>query len=173
VDEFPQLTSLSDAPFVFLSNGSTFQLDNTIPVWCEAGLTVRKVRGRKMRLLNSLYDEFAAAFQFPLYFGENFMALDDFMTDLDWMDISKGLVLVITEPEQMLAKENPVEDLPALIELLVRAKEYWNISVNYGKGLQQPAAPTPFSVVLGETSDPDAVRLLWEVHGAGTGNILL
>ena len=34
-------------------------------------LAVRVVRGHKMRRLPDLYDEFAAALQFPNYFGEN------------------------------------------------------------------------------------------------------
>jgi RNAse (barnase) inhibitor barstar len=125
-----------------------------------------------MRSLNSLYDEFAAAFQFPLYFGENSNALEDLLTELTWMDISKGLVIVITEPEQLLANENAAEEVPELIELLVRAKEYWNSSADIGEGWQRPAAPTPFSIVLGQTRDPEAVRSMWELHGAMTGTVI-
>ena len=51
--------------------------------WAEAGLTVRVVRGRKMRNLPGLFDEFSAALQFPLYFGENEDAFDECIADLE------------------------------------------------------------------------------------------
>lgn len=44
--------------------------------WRDSGLVVRTVRGRKMRSRQGLFDEFAAALQFPLYFGENADAFD-------------------------------------------------------------------------------------------------
>ena len=40
-------------------------------------LAIRVVRGNKMRRLDDLYNEFAAAFQFPDYFGENWAAFDE------------------------------------------------------------------------------------------------
>ena len=43
----------------------------TIYGWRDARLVVRIVRGRKMRNTPGLDDEFAAALQFPSYFGEN------------------------------------------------------------------------------------------------------
>ena len=53
---------------------------------------VRWVRGHKMRRLADLYDEFAAALQFPDYFGENWDALEECLTDLDWISAA-GYVL--------------------------------------------------------------------------------
>jgi hypothetical protein len=53
--------------------------------WIESGLTVRIVRGRKMRGYQGLFDEFSAALQFPWYFGENGNAFDECLADLSWL----------------------------------------------------------------------------------------
>lgn len=50
--------------------------------WVESGLAARVVRGRKARTLGGLFDEFAAALQFPLYFGENKDAFNECISDL-------------------------------------------------------------------------------------------
>jgi hypothetical protein len=43
----------------------------------DAGLTVRMTRGRKMRTVDGLFDEMAAALQFPCYFGANWDAFSE------------------------------------------------------------------------------------------------
>ena len=48
-------------------------------------LTVRTVRGRKIRTVGRLFDEMAAALQFPYYFGENWPAFDECLADIDWL----------------------------------------------------------------------------------------
>src|SRR5947209_1850287 len=45
----------------------------------------RVIRGRKARTKSALFDEFAAALQFPYYFGENWDAFDECLTDLSWL----------------------------------------------------------------------------------------
>ncbi|CAM3036178.1 barstar family protein [Prescottella defluvii] len=42
-----------------------------------AGRPVRHVRGRRMATVRALFDEFAAALQFPYYFGRNKDAFDE------------------------------------------------------------------------------------------------
>lgn len=53
--------------------------------WRDDGLTVLTVRGRKMRTLETLYDEMAAALQFPQYFGENWPAFNECLSEMDWL----------------------------------------------------------------------------------------
>jgi hypothetical protein len=59
--------------------------------WREARLVVRTVRGRKMRRLPELNDEFAAAIQFPWYFGANWAAFDECVKDLAWLPAEAGV----------------------------------------------------------------------------------
>ncbi|QIS02446.1 hypothetical protein F5X71_09020 [Nocardia brasiliensis] len=52
----------------------------------DEGYRVVHVRGQRMRTTTELFAEFAAAFQFPWYFGQNWAAFDECMTDLDdWL----------------------------------------------------------------------------------------
>ncbi|MGY2061105.1 barstar family protein [Nocardia gipuzkoensis] len=70
------------------------------------GYVVRELRGAKMRTLAGLYDEFAAAFQFPYYFGENKDAFDECLRDLDdFVGRGDGYVIVVRDGEQLLADE--------------------------------------------------------------------
>src|SRR4051812_44457733 len=73
--------------------------------WLEAGLTVRALRGEKMRSTASLMDEFAAALQFPHYFGANWAALGECLADMDWLLPPAGIVPLFRNAEQVLVDE--------------------------------------------------------------------
>src|SRR5438552_17320122 len=51
----------------------------------EKHAACRVLRGHKCRTSDQLFDEFGAALQFPEYFGENWDALNDCLTDLAWL----------------------------------------------------------------------------------------
>jgi RNAse (barnase) inhibitor barstar len=61
----------------------------------------------------------AAALGFPDWFGENWDALEDCLTDLSWRE-AQGHVLVF-EGFQFL----PEDDLGVLIDVLISAAEFW------------------------------------------------
>lgn len=113
--------------------------------WAESGLVVRVVRGRKMRTLHGLFDEFAAALQFPWYFGENTDAFDECIADLGWLPPQEGYVIVITDPGEVLV-EADVGALSWLVNSLTRACEEWARPVEDGEWWDRPAVP--FHVVL-------------------------
>lgn len=70
------------------------------------GCVVRELRGRKMATVSALFDEFAAALQFPYYFGENKDAFDECMRDLgDFLGVATGYILVIRDCERVLSAE--------------------------------------------------------------------
>ena len=68
-------------------------------------LSLRFVRGAKMETVGELFDEFAAAFQFPYYFGENWAAFDECIADLEWIE-SDIYITVITTASKLLANES-------------------------------------------------------------------
>jgi hypothetical protein len=92
----------------------------------EIGAThaVRLVRGNKMRLVNNLFDEFAAAFQFPCYFGENWNAFDECLADLEWLPAS-GYVLFVTNAADVLRDEPPSEFI-TFARLLHSISDEWS-----------------------------------------------
>ncbi len=69
-------------------------------------VVARVVRGEKCRTAKALFDEFAAAWQFPPYFGKNWDALDECLADLSWLP-AEAYVLFITEGSLLLADEKP------------------------------------------------------------------
>lgn len=70
-----------------------------------AGYQVRELRGSRMRTVAGLFDEFAAALQFPYYFRPNKDAFDDCMFDLESsLGDAPGYVIAVREAEQLLAE---------------------------------------------------------------------
>jgi hypothetical protein len=104
---------------------------------------VRRARGAKMRSMGAMFDELAAALQFPTYFGENWAALDDMLLDLDWLP-SHDHLLIVTDAHELLADE-PDDVLELLIRALVRAHGAWGGETSFRVVFQvPPGSSAPF-----------------------------
>ena len=90
----------------------------------SAMVEARLIRGHKMRTAGALFDEFAAALQFPCYFGENWDALNDCLTDLVWLP-GKAYILFITNSHRLL-EEAGSEERRRFLELLAHIAESWS-----------------------------------------------
>jgi hypothetical protein len=84
---------------------------------------IRFVRGRKARTPASFFDEAAAALQFPYYFGDNWDAFHDCLTDLEWLRAS-AVVLALLDGGHVL-EASPV-DASKFARVLETAVHYWN-----------------------------------------------
>jgi hypothetical protein len=132
--------------------------------WAQSGLTVRFVRGNKMRHYQPLYDEFAAALQFPWYFGENANAFDECISDLSWLPRGGGYVIVITHPNDVLIDTDD-DGLGWLVRLLSRAAATWATPIERGEWWDRPAVP--FHIVLQcGAEDSVLVHQRWTAAGA-------
>ncbi|MEU1952321.1 barstar family protein [Nocardia rhamnosiphila] len=70
------------------------------------GFQVRELRGSRMRTLTALYDEFAAALQFPYYFRPNKDSFDECLFSIDdSLGEAEGHVLAVRDADQLLADE--------------------------------------------------------------------
>jgi hypothetical protein len=104
---------------------------------------VRRIRGTKARTMGAMFDELAAALQFPTYFGENWAALDDMLLDLDWLPTHDHLLLV-SDADELLADE-PDDVLELLIRAFVRAHQAWGGETSFRVVFQvQPGSSAPF-----------------------------
>jgi hypothetical protein len=131
--------------------------------WRDAGLNVRTLRGRKMRTVPSLFDEWAAALQFPSYFGENWAAFDECVSDMDWLPLAGGTVLLVLDAEQTLADD--AEDLPTLVRVLASASQAYARPIEGGEWWDRPAVP--FHVVLQSLDGRvETARSRWSEAGA-------
>jgi hypothetical protein len=131
--------------------------------WRDAGLTVRGLRGRKMKTEDALYDECAAALQFPAYFGENWDALDECLSDIEWLPITVGISLIIHDPLEVLADCDG--GLEVFTRILNTAAQTYAEPIALGEWWDRPAVP--FHVVLHATAeDVAAVTQRWIAAGA-------
>lgn len=147
-----------------LLEGDAQIIGSAVVGWAESGLTVRVVRGRKMRTLGGVFDEFSAALQFPLYFGENCAAFDECIADLEALPAGKGYVMIFTEPDHLLADaEDSV--FVWLVGSLEAASTEWSQAVERGEWWDRPAVP--FHVVLAGQGDPLALAARrWSLAGS-------
>ncbi len=104
---------------------------------------VRKIRGGKSRTVADFFDEIGAALQFPYYFGENWPALDECITDLDWLE-GAAYLLMITDADLLLIDDHP-EDFRVLLEIFSRANKEWLTPNAY---IPRNREPTPFHVLF-------------------------
>ena len=95
-----------------------------IAALCRPAMVVaRLIRGHKATTTGALFDQFAAALQFPYYFGENWDALNDCLHDLEWLP-GKAYVIFIMNSNRLLEGEDPKERRQ-LLQLLAQVGEAW------------------------------------------------
>lgn len=114
---------------------------------------VRQVRGDKCSRLASLMDEWAAALQFPLHFGENLNALVDCLRGLP-VTHNACQVIVVTRAQQLLSEEQQ------------SANYFWE-ALQYVVQLPLPALPKPFHLILQVETEADQNSLQTQLQQWG------
>src|SRR5438045_1068505 len=102
-DEFTKLRTTS-SPYLLLVDSTPAAMERIAWALAASGITVRMLRGERMRQQSRLFSEFAAALQFPYYFGENWNAFDECITDLEWLP-GEAYVLIVTNADQVLRED--------------------------------------------------------------------
>jgi hypothetical protein len=98
------------------------------------------IRGGKAQSVATALDQFAAAFQFPWYFGDNLDAFWDCMCDLSWLWPFARISVVIFDANLFLSQERPVE-AKKFIDLLSDIIQYWSADAgDAGRTSSQPVA---------------------------------
>ncbi|WP_372969132.1 barstar family protein [Microbacterium sp.] len=105
--------------------------------------TVVTLEGSLMRTAPTLFGVFASAFKFPDYFGDNWAAFHESMTELEAMP-AKGYLTVIRRSELLLA-DDPA-DLPTFIRQLGSIGQHWSRS--FGLGPQWGGGEVPFRTLF-------------------------
>ena len=104
----------------------------------------------------SLFSEYARAFDFPEYFGGNWDAFEECLSDLEWIPAS-GYVTLIRHVEHVLPNHD--EDYATCIEILQEVGEGWSLS-HHGR-LHQP--PLPFHTLFIVNRDHYRDRHDWKL----------
>jgi RNAse (barnase) inhibitor barstar len=111
----------------------------------KAGFAFFHVEGRNIARKEQLLRQFASALRFPEDFGHNWDALEECLTDLEWID-SKGYVLYYDHIDALLAADG--DQFGTLVEILQDAVDSWKED------------GTAFIVLLSGTKAPKGVAKL-------------
>jgi len=82
-------------------------------------LGVARITLREVTEKPALLRRIAASLAFPTWFGENWDALEDCLTDLSWRE-GEGNVLVLEDFQAL-----PADDLGVLIDVMRTAAKFW------------------------------------------------
>ncbi|MBI3807582.1 MAG: barstar family protein [Nitrospirae bacterium] len=115
---------------------------------------LRIVQGAKCQTTAGLLTECARALGFPDYFGHNWDALEECLTDLEWLP-AKGYILLITDAAQVLS--NDETEYETFLEILRDAGEAWG-SGQAGMGARRA---TPFHALFAVSEQEKAKRAHW------------
>jgi RNAse (barnase) inhibitor barstar len=145
VSELAELLRPGPPSFHLTSADTTDLGDATVAlILTRQTVAVRRIRGSRSRSTTGLFDELAAALQFPAYFGANWNALSDVLSDLRWLPADEYL-LVVEDADELLA-DAPDSAVNDCLRVLAAATE--------------DASPIPFQIVLQATPDGRIARAL-------------
>lgn len=114
---------------------------------------VRHVRGRRMPTVAALFDEFAAALQFPYYFGRNKDAFDECFGEIA-DTVGAGPVVLVLDADTLL-NEQPTE-LSWFVEAVGRTDASIVLQARPGRADTVVERFTSVGVHLPRSADPGA-----------------
>jgi RNAse (barnase) inhibitor barstar len=144
--------SQANGPWILITQGSINRQE--IP----NGILLLELDAVLMTNLDGLYREFTAVFEFPDYFGKNFNALSECITDLEWLP-ANGYLLVIRNSGYLLSKESS-DCLIGLLSVLNSAGEEWATPVKQGEAWDRDEVPFHTVLELKKDDAPDFILRL-------------
>lgn len=114
----------ADGPGLHLMAIDESPLSDLMIGWTETQpeCAIRRIRGHKSVDESRFFDEIAAALQFPYYFGENWDAVWECITDLSWIP-QASFLLIMDRAGQLL--HNSERGFSILMKIITDANEYW------------------------------------------------
>ena len=122
----------------------------------SSGLVVRFLRADKTSDVRLWVNEVSAALQFPPYFGDNWNALEECLTDLSWLP-GEAYVLAVLGCDSVLQSRDSGELLEAFVVTVDRVAREWEKARGIGEKWAQAA--TPFHCLLHFETRDSAVQL--------------
>ena len=115
------LARLQDA-----SRSATYKaprMDELLDATSGAGFDLVRIDLARVSDKEELLGRFASALAFPQWFGGNWDALEDCLTDLSWRPADRRVLLI--EGFQDLRARRP-DDFGVLLDVIVSSAQYWN-----------------------------------------------
>jgi RNAse (barnase) inhibitor barstar len=98
--------------------------------------------GENSQTISDFLNEISSKMQFPDYFGQNFNALSDCLSDLDWLEF-RGLCIFIEETDFFLCKE-PDKTTKDIIKMFTAISHEWKEPVHLGEVWDRDSVPVHF-----------------------------
>jgi hypothetical protein len=114
-------------PWAYLVAGTEAELEAAPALairFQPSPVAIRFIRGHRCDTVDRLYQEWAAALQFPWYFGWNWDAFDECIRDLEWLP-ADAWILVITNIVDLLADDHGGRR--TCLDVLVDTAAYWSV----------------------------------------------
>src|SRR5262245_12486551 len=105
---------------VYQSVGASEEVESAAT---EAGLAVFRIDMSHVQNKNEFLAQIAKALSFPDWFGSNWDALNDCLTDLDWLSTKTGYVLVFEKSKHFFSHHK--EEFEDATAVLSAAADYW------------------------------------------------
>jgi hypothetical protein len=106
--------------YLFTSESASGQAFNLLHQ--RHGTVVRRVRGHRCRTKQTLLAEWARAFAFPPYFGHNWDAFEECLTDLDWLP-AQCYIAIVSDASDVLPQDDA--SFATFVELLGHVATEW------------------------------------------------
>jgi RNAse (barnase) inhibitor barstar len=140
---------INDSPIILMPQDEADNLVFSLQCNPDDG-AVRVIRGWKCSTYQALHNEVAAALQFPNYYGENWDAMDECITDLDWMPADWYLIYVSTIDDVLSGDEG---SFSIFLRILLDASKAWANPEARGLADTEEAVKKPFNVIMSGTEE--------------------
>ena len=129
---------------IFMPEGEANNLVYELQCNPEDG-AVRVIRGWKCASYAALHNEVAAALQFPGYYGENWDAMDECITDLAWTP-AQWYLIHVSGIESVLPDDE--KDFRIFLRVLYDTGATWAHPQSRGLADVEGAGSKPFNTVI-------------------------
>ena len=148
------LLSIPQEPWVLQTYDSFEQLVAQVKTRV-LNIHVVVLEGKAMCGTEDFYNELTEKLKLPDYFGRNLNALDECLTDLEWLGLDgRALVVIVRDAEAMMHSDRELYDI--FIGVMRDAGKEWSIAVTEGNEWDRP--PVPFHVVF-DYNEQDAFKV--------------
>jgi RNAse (barnase) inhibitor barstar len=133
-----QHLSATNAPWVFRATKDILEIKEYILKWCISHqCKIYELDGEKMKTYESCFEEIVEKFNFPDYFGNNFDALLDCISDSEILQ-GEAFLIWIDNGEKVLS-ETSDDALERFLDIFRAAGERWATPEDSGEWWDRPA----------------------------------
>ena len=134
--------SFNEPPIIFMNALEADDLVFSLQCKSKDGV-IRTIRGHKCATAADLHNEVAAVLQFPDYYGENWDAMDECITDLEWLPGSWYLINLCRVQSVLPDDER---NFKIFMSILLDAGRTWANPSYRGMSSEHPSKP--FNIII-------------------------